>query len=274
MTRLSVRADTLRALFARSGNQCAFPGCAAILINEKNYFVGQVCHIEAAEAGGSRYNPAQTDEERRAYDNLILLCYPHHIETDEVSLYPASRMKEIKHAHEALFLKNNFKIDETLLYKIADEMQVYWSRIEQRHAFEHLTDTLAMPVKAKDSFFEVLADVHGEVRRLDFLADSLRQSDDELYGDLLKVLDVLGVPRTSLDEHKVLQRAFLFRNWEVINLGLGNVAKFIRLRLVQLEIKYLEEYLKLNASDAVARDRMTRLQREFEVLATTAIHVD
>ncbi len=48
MARLAPKAEILRALFARSGNQCAFPGCTQPLINDKNKFIAQVCHIEAA----------------------------------------------------------------------------------------------------------------------------------------------------------------------------------------------------------------------------------
>ena len=33
---------------------------------------------------GERFNAEQSDEERRSYDNLLLLCYQHHIETDDV----------------------------------------------------------------------------------------------------------------------------------------------------------------------------------------------
>lgn len=35
MMRLSPKMETLRALFANSGNQCAFPGCIQRLINSK-----------------------------------------------------------------------------------------------------------------------------------------------------------------------------------------------------------------------------------------------
>ncbi|EKE03034.1 MAG: hypothetical protein ACD_20C00287G0017 [uncultured bacterium] len=66
MTRKAPTTDILRALFARSGNQCAFPSCNHHLINHKNQFVGQICHIEAANVGGERYNPSQNDEQRRS----------------------------------------------------------------------------------------------------------------------------------------------------------------------------------------------------------------
>ena len=83
LARLSPRLETIRGLFARSGNQCALPGCIHPLVNEKQKFIGQVCHIEAAMPDGERYNPKQTDEERRSYENLLILCYQHHIETDK-----------------------------------------------------------------------------------------------------------------------------------------------------------------------------------------------
>ena len=51
MSRLAPKIDVLKALFARSGNQCAFPGCTQPLMNEKNKFIAQVCHIEAAMRG-------------------------------------------------------------------------------------------------------------------------------------------------------------------------------------------------------------------------------
>lgn len=52
MARKAPRISTLRRLFALSGNECAFPECKNVLINTKGDFIGQVCHIEAAEIGG------------------------------------------------------------------------------------------------------------------------------------------------------------------------------------------------------------------------------
>jgi hypothetical protein len=138
MGRLSPKADVLRALFARSGNRCAFPGCTSSLINERNQFIAQVCHIEAAEEGGERFNPRQTDEERRQYENLLILCYPHHVETNDVDAYPAQMLLEIKATHEQNFEKNPFKIDESVLYKIALEMEQYWSRVAVLHRDHHV----------------------------------------------------------------------------------------------------------------------------------------
>ncbi|MGA7451347.1 MAG: hypothetical protein WBW73_08730 [Rhodoplanes sp.] len=95
-TRFTPKPDTLRELFLKSGNFCAVPNCTALMMNEAGVFIGQVCHIEAAEPGGERFNPAMTNEQRRAYSNLMLMCYPHHRVTNDVVQYPVERLQQIK----------------------------------------------------------------------------------------------------------------------------------------------------------------------------------
>lgn len=48
------------------------------MIDLAGHFVGQLCHIEAAEPGGERFNHVMTNEQRRAFENLTLICYAHH----------------------------------------------------------------------------------------------------------------------------------------------------------------------------------------------------
>ncbi len=100
MTRLNIKSKTLRNLFLRSGNQCAFPECDVEIVNSHDQYVGNICHIEAAEKGGERYNQGKTDEERRAYSNLILLCANHHKVTNDVSRYTVDVLYSMKMKHE------------------------------------------------------------------------------------------------------------------------------------------------------------------------------
>ncbi|MCG2578090.1 hypothetical protein LZ012_13935 [Dechloromonas sp. XY25] len=101
--RLAPTRETVRELYLKSGNRCAFPGCNKALFNAKGVFVGHICHIEAAEPGGERFNKHQTNEQRRHPSNLVLMCYDHHVETDDVLKFPVDRMKRIKEEHEKLF---------------------------------------------------------------------------------------------------------------------------------------------------------------------------
>ncbi len=95
--------DTLRRLFLSSGNVCAFPGCRELMIDLAGHFVGQLCHIDAAEAGGERFNGAMTNEQRRAFENLMQICYAHLVITNDEKQYPVSKLKEMKANHERMF---------------------------------------------------------------------------------------------------------------------------------------------------------------------------
>ncbi len=101
--RLTPKKDVLRELYLKSGNQCAFPGCHHVIIDSEGNFVGQICHIEAAEGEGERFNSKMTNEERRAFSNLMLMCYDHHIVTNNVAEYRVERLKHMKAEHEAKF---------------------------------------------------------------------------------------------------------------------------------------------------------------------------
>ena len=91
----------LKKLYALSGNQCAFPDCKVVFVNsDEETNISNICHIEAAELGGQRYNPNSTDEYRRSYDNLILLCPNHHIQTNDVNKYTVEVLRKMKKDHE------------------------------------------------------------------------------------------------------------------------------------------------------------------------------
>lgn len=112
--RLAPTSQTLRELFLRSGNLCAFPDCGHLMMNENGIFIGQLCHIEAAEEGGERFNPQMSNEDRRAPANLILMCYAHHQETNNVAKFPTATMQSMKQDHEKRFSRPDRVILETL----------------------------------------------------------------------------------------------------------------------------------------------------------------
>ena len=90
----------IKLLFARSGNQCAFPKCDAPLAFN-NTLTGEICHIKGTRPGSARHDTDQTDLQRHQYDNLILLCPTHHtvIDADEDS-YSVDRLIRMKKEHE------------------------------------------------------------------------------------------------------------------------------------------------------------------------------
>lgn len=276
MSRRSPTTDTLRALFARSGNQCSYPGCAQPLINSKHKFIGQVCHIEAAMPGGERYNINTNDEQRRSYQNLLLLCYPHHIETNDIDEYSVERLTAIKNNHEKLFEKSNFKIDEAEMYKLSADMEKYWGDIELLNKRDHIfaDSGLAMDVNGKATFFEVIDSARDTVNGIENLLKTFRQSDESLEEDLLSIMGKKGIPKELFNDTSYYDNPFCNRNWELHNIGTPNWIQKIQIDLTHIEVKYLEEYLKINRDDLAARSRFDNAKKQLGLYAKTAIHVD
>lgn len=106
---------TLKKLFALSGNQCSFPGCRKVLVTEKNAKECNICHIEGANPGGERYREDSTDKERAGYTNLILLCRPHHDETDDVDKYTVVVLQEMKQKHTSQHALGKIKENPSML---------------------------------------------------------------------------------------------------------------------------------------------------------------
>jgi len=133
MARLAPTIGVVRRLFALSGNNCAFPGCFSELVDEDNIFVGQICHIEAASTGGQRNNSDQDDEDRRSFENLLLLCYPHHKKTDNVALYTVKTLRDMKRDHEMRFKNNPYNLpkeaEEGILEEISKKLDEIHSKI-------------------------------------------------------------------------------------------------------------------------------------------------
>lgn len=91
---------TIKRLFAVSGNMCAFPRCQQSLVHAGKV-TGRICHIRAASSGGPRHDEGMTDDERRAFENLLLMCPIHHdvIDADTVA-YSVERLTALKAEHE------------------------------------------------------------------------------------------------------------------------------------------------------------------------------
>lgn len=71
--RKRISAETMRLLYAHSGNRCAFKGCSNPIFEDNGVLTGECCHISAVSPNGPRFNANLTDEERNESNNLILV---------------------------------------------------------------------------------------------------------------------------------------------------------------------------------------------------------
>ncbi len=106
---------TLKRLFGLSGNICSFPGCNKVLVNRQNAKDSNICHIEAANEDGERYNEDMSDEQRADYPNLILLCVQHHDETNDVVKYTVPVLQKMKQDHDSFYLNQKLKSNPSML---------------------------------------------------------------------------------------------------------------------------------------------------------------
>ena len=78
-------AGTRAALAALSKGTCYYPSCKTQILEfiDGEPFVNyEIAHIRDAKPG-NRYDPTMTDDGRRAFANLVLLCKPHHTLVDK-----------------------------------------------------------------------------------------------------------------------------------------------------------------------------------------------
>jgi hypothetical protein len=103
VTRLPVLESTVKQLYG-SASMCAHPTCDEPLLRwiegfDTPVLNSGIAHIRAASPLGARYDKAMTDEDRRAFDNLVLLCLPHAEEVDLKALadrYPVETLRQWK----------------------------------------------------------------------------------------------------------------------------------------------------------------------------------
>jgi len=140
-----------------------------VMFNGKGLFVGQICHIEAAAPpGGERFNPNQTNEERRHPSNLMLMCYEHHVETNDVARFPTPILKGIKEDHEKLYSD----VIEKMLLTVTDYTKVNKPTLPRNLArFNAVLNYTNTTVESAES----LAEMHTMIARLGKVPTPSRQ---------------------------------------------------------------------------------------------------
>lgn len=216
--RLAPTAETLRALFAKSGNQCAFSDCKHPLIDEDNNFVAQVCHIEDALPGG-RFNENMTNEERRGYNNLILFCYRHHVKTNDTEKYLVSKLLEIKLQHEAKS-KEPYEVKEVTLINIFNDLK----------SIKDDTTEILKTVKGHEEQFEAIKtlikgqEASGE--KSDYTEEMesiLKLRDSKSHSSALKLLE--NFKEKKWDKLRDIEKYKLLANMGICHLELNDQKK-------------------------------------------------
>jgi hypothetical protein len=84
--RRSYSRATIQALTALSEGRCYFPGCLVpvlVFVQGVPRVNLEIAHIVAIEDNGPRADPQMPLVERNAFENLMLMCQPHHTTIDQ-----------------------------------------------------------------------------------------------------------------------------------------------------------------------------------------------
>jgi hypothetical protein len=123
------REGTKQALFALAGRTCYYPDCRKGVIE---FVEGtpvsnvHIAHICGALPGSPRYDASMTDPERASFENLLLLCKPHHdlvdrIRPDDFSVDLLQEWKRHREGSEMDALRGLGDLTETRLAELLED---------------------------------------------------------------------------------------------------------------------------------------------------------
>ena len=239
-----IKTSVLRALFAHSGNQCAFPDCNAPIFEDNNQLTGECCHIEAYSQKGPRYNPTLSDEKCNEYENLILLCSRHHKIIDgDAQTYSVDVLRTMKFRHEKKFLATSLKLNEFMIFQLRDSIKQFWDNINLIHIND---DTgLHRGIDPNITLLELIETIDKNFDEIEDFAKRFEISDGYFVKSFYKLCDQFGWDTEKLDQLPYYENPFFEPNWEIHNLGRPNIMTNARMYYYCFVVKILEQ-LSLN----------------------------
>ncbi len=126
---MGITIPTVKVLWARAHDQCAFPGCQQPLTDDAKDAVsgvvttnpaGEQAHIRSYKPNGPRFDP-NYHLDLHAYENLILLCPTHHakIDANDGAEFTVSDLVQMRTKHEALATRR--AVDVTIRKYVAQQ---------------------------------------------------------------------------------------------------------------------------------------------------------
>lgn len=267
-----IKEKDIKALFAKSGNICSFPGCDFAMVDKDNCVMGEIAHIESYNKNGPRYNTQQTDEERNGYENLILLCPNHHKLIDKkFSDYPVEYLKKMKKEHEEKFKNKILKFDFDKIFKINKELNIYYEKIEE--ANNKSDNELKMKVNTKYSFEDLVLEINESIEYIQRSLKDVSNYLENLNDNIISKLKELNYDTTQWENIQNYKNEFCNPFWENINIGCENEFKILKTDFIHIEILYYVEYLKLNDDENVIK-RLKKLKSKLLMLAEKQMYTD
>lgn len=224
MNRKSIPLKTVKALFAKSNNCCAYKGCEEELVDGENVYA-TICHIEAYSPDGPRFNSALTVDERNEYSNLTIMCLKHSKMIDvDVENHSVELLKRMKNEHEALST-NQTKSSDKLIKLLIKESNLFHERVNLISEDLNRDRVFAVPYNSDLTLIERTECIRNSVETV---FESYRSTSEN--GDIYTLKD----------------NGF---SWEMSVLGTTNHSYQINLHLLSIEIDYLQSKIDILDSE-------------------------
>ena len=247
MGKRNIDNETLRLLYAHSGNCCAFEGCHNPIFEDDGTLTGECCHIEAFSPKGARYNSHQSDEERNGYDNLILMCSRHHKIVDRnPEQYSVEKLKEMKRTHEKQFYAKQLEVTDMMLNQLQHDSERYWDDLRWKD--EDVCTELKIMVEEQD-------------------IPSLMEEIKDVYALLWNNIEEIN------ELHKHLSPDLKDQYWEIVKLGFPNCMALLKMRYLQLCVMMLEKIVKHDMTHYYV-DLLNTCRRELKMMHEDAYYAD
>ncbi|MCC8959482.1 hypothetical protein H8B02_40595 [Bradyrhizobium sp. Pear77] len=192
-----------------------------MLVDESGAMLGKIAHIEAAQEGGPRFNSKMSNEARRSFNNLLLVCGKHDDIIDyrpNVETYTAQTLRRFRKEHEDRFRR----AERQLLEQFTDTTQA--SQPSYPKTLKSLAD-----VTKSDGLAETQEEIDGICQFIDKLKElPLQQRDFAIKlaermrrqnTDKLLVEDVMGAFQIGSTKLKDCMRVLEAHNLGWINEG-------------------------------------------------------
>lgn len=271
--RVSVKSETLRLLYAKSGNKCAFQGCNVPIFEENGLYTGKCCHIESYSPNGPRYNNATTIEEKNSYSNLILLCSRHHTIIDnDIDTYTTEKLKEIKFNHENQYTEGHRDLKDDMLIQIEAQIDSFYSRLQLLDEADNTG--LKMDINFDSNLDQCIKDIKTSLDDIFDILTDLEERDNRCNEELKKYIESEGVDLSLFKNIDNYRNPFYNRSWETHYLSANNVRSRMILYLSSLKVKILEymQSKEINSEDISKKLESSRL--EFEGLYQRTFYAD
>ena len=265
----TITVKTIKTLFAKSGNECAFPGCKEKLIYDDNKIMCDIAHIEARSIGGPRYNAMQTEEERNCVENLICLCSNHHKLIDSYpEKYSVAYLKEIKKNHESICsYKQNF--DYEAIFEKNEETILYFNQLLEINRKKYCGPKRIVNVKR--NFSKIINDTTKSLNTINNINKELNDFAFEIDAEVHKRLEELKFNSELWDSKYYNLGAEIM---EYTCLGIPNCIEEIKINLLHIQLLYYIEFLKLNPNDESAKKQSDKIKKDFKKACKYSYYYD